>query len=59
MTHFVAMKAKNMQITHGILSIPSQKIGKRLCTETIQSVIDFYLDDSISRVLPGKKIMYV
>lgn len=48
-------KAKVLFDKDGILTSPAKKKGKALSLETKSLVISFYLDDNMSRLMPGKK----
>lgn len=48
-------KSKKLVDEKGILSSPNVKCGRRLSSETETLVIDFYMNDEFSRLMPGKK----
>ncbi len=48
-------KSKKLVAEKGILSSPNVKCGRRLPSETETLVIDFYMNDEFSRLMPGKK----
>jgi hypothetical protein len=52
---YLAQRAKELFEEKGFLALPDPKKGKTLPEETLKLVNKFYLDDSISRQLPGKK----
>jgi hypothetical protein len=49
-----AAKAKKLDEKKGILSLPDLKPGKTLSENTAKTITDFYNNDKISRVIPGK-----
>lgn len=54
-TFYMARKAKNLRKVKGLLSSPNLKPGQTLSAATATRVVDFYKDDSISRMMPGAK----
>lgn len=53
-TQHIVRNAKELQLTHGVLSKPGPKVGNRIPAEVQECVIDYYNDDEVSRVMPGK-----
>lgn len=53
-TYHLARTAKNLLDKSGPLSIPASKAGKPISDELKKSVIDYYNDDDVSRIMPGK-----
>ena len=51
----MATQAKHLAIEKGILSTPNPKVGKGLDPDTAASVRNFYYNEDISRMMPGKK----
>lgn len=51
----MAVKSKVLAKEHGVLSMPNAKPGNRLPRQRVEKVEDFYLSESISRVMPGMK----
>ena len=54
-THRMAQTAKNLQVERGVMASPNPKPGRKLNGDLIQSIQDFYLSDTVSRVMPGIK----
>jgi hypothetical protein len=54
-TEHAIRKARKMKHENGILSIPSNKIGRKLLTTTTDLLLQFYEDDEYSRMMPGRK----
>ncbi|KAL5518139.1 hypothetical protein EMCRGX_G003822 [Ephydatia muelleri] len=54
-TNHMARLAKALVASKGILATPNPRSGKTLSDDTVQLVKLFYLNDSVSRVMPGKK----
>ena len=52
---YMARQAKKLVLEKGILSSPNPKPGKALPDRTQQLVLDVYLSNEISRMLPGRK----
>ena len=52
---YMARQAKKLVLEKGILSSPNPKPGKALPDRTQQLVLEVYLGDEISRMLPGRK----
>ena len=52
---YMARQAKKLVLEKGILSSSNPKPGKALPDRTQQLVLDVYLSDEISRMLPGRK----
>ena len=52
---YLARRAKQLVAEKGVLSSPTPKGGTTLPVEIVEEVHKFYLSDSISRVMPGKK----
>nr|XP_033813764.1 uncharacterized protein LOC117366495 [Geotrypetes seraphini] len=48
-------KARKLKQQGGILAVPTTKRRKVLAQQITQKVLDFYEDDEISRLCPGKK----
>jgi hypothetical protein len=53
-TAHLVCRAKSIQRTNGPLSLPVPKAGKRISDALKQSVIDYYNEDEVSRIMPGK-----
>ena len=51
----MARKAKNLFAEKGILSTPNPHPGHSLPQESVDLVTEFYQNDEVSRVMPGKK----
>ena len=54
-THWMAQTAKNLQVERGVMTSPNPKPGRKLNGNLIKSIHDFYLSDTVSRVMPGIK----
>ena len=54
----MATNAKRLAIERGILSTPNPRVGRTLAKDTVIKVKEFYYQDDISRVMPGKKDCY-
>jgi hypothetical protein len=54
-TKYMVEQARKLKSEKGILAIPEKKRGKELCETVAQTVQDFYQDDEISRLMPGKR----
>jgi hypothetical protein len=54
-SQYLVKKARKLYKSDGILADPVQAQGKRLPTDTINAVKQFYEDDEFSRMCPGKK----
>ena len=54
-SQYLVKKARKLYKSDGILADPAQAQGKRLPTDTINAVKQFYEDDEFSRMCPGKK----
>lgn len=54
-SRFLAKKAKELRSACGVLADVTAKAGKTLPNATITSIIDFYNDDTIGRIMPGVK----
>ena len=54
-SYHMAKKAKQLRSTHGVLADPLAKAGRHLPDSTAAKVIEFYQDDNISRIMPGRK----
>lgn len=54
-TDYMVRTVKKLVNEKGILSTPNPKPGKTLDEKTFKAVIDFYNNDEVSRVMPGKK----
>eukprot|EP00731_Ephydatia_muelleri_P005409 Em0002g1585a len=54
-TNHMARLAKALVASKGILAAPNPRSGKTLSDDTMQLVKLFYLNDTVSRVMPGKK----
>ena len=54
-THWMAQTAKNLQVERGVMASPNPKPGRKLNGDLIKSIHDFYLSDTVSRVMPGIK----
>ena len=51
----MAQTAKNLQVERGVMASPNPKPGRKLNGDLIKSIYDFYLSDTVSRVMPGIK----
>lgn len=51
----MAKQSKELKESGGILAMPQFKRGKNIDEETVQKVIEFYENDSNSRIMPHKK----
>lgn len=51
----MALHSKQLVATQGVLATPNIQPGKVLPTAVESRVIEFYLSDSVSRMMPGKK----
>ena len=51
----MAQTAKNLQVERGVMACPNPKPGRKLNGDLIKSIQDFYLSDTVSRVMPGIK----
>lgn len=49
---------KVVKLVKGVLSNPNPKHGKTLNETTAELVVNFYMSDEDSRMMPGKKIVY-
>ena len=56
-SNYMARAVKKLVNEKGIISTPKPKPGKTLNENTAQLVKEFYHQDDISRMMPGKKIM--
>ena len=54
-TEYLVRRARKMKMDHGILPNVTPSLGRPLSAATKEKVIDFYNNDEISRILPGKK----
>lgn len=54
-TQHMIRRAKALVQEKGILSTPNRKAGKTLLEETARLVNEFYENDELSRMMPGKK----
>ena len=54
-SNYVARQAKKLVLEKGFHSSPNPKPGKALPDRTQQLVLEVYLGDEISRMLPGRK----
>ena len=50
-----AGKARKLREVKDILAVPQPVIENRLSEKTVNSVLEFYLNDEYSQQLPGKK----
>ncbi|KYN21878.1 hypothetical protein ALC57_05740 [Trachymyrmex cornetzi] len=50
-----AKKGKDLRDANGILADTTLKAGKALSNSTVENVVDFYISDENSRIMPGKK----
>jgi hypothetical protein len=53
-TQHMVRTAKDLQSKYGAISLPEPRIGKQIPNDLKQSVINYYNDDEVSRILPGK-----
>ena len=54
-SEYLIRKSKTQKVEKGILSLPGQKMGKRVSGETMNQVKTFYEDDEFSRQMPGRR----
>ena len=54
-SNFMVRTAKNLVKEKGVLSCPNPRPGRTLSENTCNIVSDFYLNDDISRIMPGMK----
>ena len=54
-TEHMARYSRKLRNAGGPFTAPPKKAGRPLSEETQKAVIEFYLLDEISRILPGKK----
>ena len=54
-SNYMARQAKKLVLEKGFLSSPNPKPGNPLPERIKQLVLDVYLSDEISRILPGRK----
>lgn len=54
-SNYMARKVKDLVKEKGILSTPNPKPGKMLNNVIAQLVVNFYSEDDVSRMMPGKK----
>ncbi|CAH0562925.1 unnamed protein product [Brassicogethes aeneus] len=47
--------AKTLVAADGILSVPTKKTGRELSSAVVSTVTNFYNDDEMSSIMPGKK----
>lgn len=56
---YFARRAKQLVAEKGVLSNRNPKAGKTLSAQTEEEVKNFYLADDISRVMPGKRTLFL
>jgi hypothetical protein len=54
-TEYLVKQARHLKQTSGLLSTSEQRKGKCLAGDIVQQVVDFYQEDEVSRLCPGKK----
>lgn len=54
-SNYMARKVKDLVKEKGILSTPNPKPGKMITNVIAQLVVNFYSEDDVSRMMPGKK----
>ncbi|GBN07500.1 hypothetical protein AVEN_244878-1 [Araneus ventricosus] len=54
-TEHLVKKARKLKATGGVLSMPCDKKGAKLSSETVEKIIAFYYNDDNCRICPGKK----
>ena len=54
-TNHMARMAKALVASKGILATPNPRSGRTLSDDTVHLVKQFYLNDTVSRAMPGKK----
>lgn len=54
----LATKSKDLKASGGVLAESTLKVGRPLSEETEKNVKNFYYDDGISRIMPGKKTFF-
>ena len=52
---YMVRQAKNLVHEKGIFPSPNQKLGRGLAPTTEQLIVEMYLSDEMSRVMPGMK----
>lgn len=57
-TYHMAQLSKRLAETEGIMATPNPRSGKALPEAVMQLVVDFYLNDNASRMMPGKKRLF-
>jgi len=58
-SHRMVSQAKALAVKSGFASEPPKKKRKKLLEPTREKVLDFYLSDDISRMMPGMKIAFL
>ena len=54
-SNYMARKVKNLVAESGILATPNPKLGNQLNSQTVLHIQQFYENDDVSRLIPGKK----
>ena len=52
---YLVKRARALKKNHGILAEPAKKAGREISTDTKTKITNFYEDDEVSRLCPGKK----
>lgn len=52
---FLLSQVQSLVAEQGILCSPNPRMGRGLSPEVVQTVVEFYKDDDISRVMPGQR----
>ena len=55
-SEYMIRQVRALVTEKGILALPEPRKGKKLSEETIKKMIDFYLDDDNSRIMPKMKV---
>ena len=55
----MARKVKNLVAESGILATPNPKLGNQLNSQTVLHIQQFYENDDVSRLMPGKKTVFL
>jgi len=51
----IVRKAKELKRAEGVLAMPELKEGKKMSSDTINKVLQFYENDENNRIMPNKK----
>ena len=58
-SNYMAQKAKDLVSKKGVLATPDPKLGHPLAPKTADLVHGFYESDNVSRIMPGKKDLFL